>query len=206
MVYRGKKNTLLHLSLLGSLVSAAISSGTNENQKGPVVRKRTESNGLNNGRGLKKGSLEALWDQVAAKAQFEKDADEYNELARGLSSMPAASPVTVPTLSPVVCNGVSRDDYLLALLSQVTPVTKLDNRFTPQGKAFEFLKTDPYLEDPCGKEVAQRYGLATLFYSTDGEKWTNKDGWLESKNECEWSGVICDSSSMVAKLDLGKSK
>ena len=202
MVYRGKKNTLLHLSLLGSLVSAAMSSTTDEKQNGPILRKRAESNG----RGLKKGSLEALWDQVAAKTQFEKDADEYNELARGLFSMPAASPVTVPTLSPVVCNGVSREDYLLALLSQVTPVNQLENRFTPQGKAFEFLKTDPYLENPCGKEVAQRYGLATMFYSTDGEKWTNKDGWLESKNECEWSGVICDSSGMVAKLDLGKSK
>lgn len=197
-LYTMVKNTLLHLSLLGTLVPAALASTTDEKQEGPLLRKRM---GSDNERELQKGSLEKVWDQVAA----DSEADEYNELTRGLMSLaPTFAPVNLPTLSPVVCEGVDKDDYLLALLSQITPESKLLDRFSPQGKAFEFLKNDPYMVDPCGANVAQRYGIATFYYSTSGDQWTSSDGWLGADSVCTWEGVTCDASGMVAKIDLGK--
>ena len=50
-----------------------------------------------------------------------------------------------------------------------------------------------------------RFYLATLYYSTDGDMWTNSDKWLSEKSECEWFGVVCDTNDEVIGLELSKS-
>ena len=40
--------------------------------------------------------------------------------------------------------------------------------------------------------VSQLYGLATAFLSTDGDRWTNRDGWMGNvADPCGWKGVKC---------------
>ena len=65
-------------------------------------------------------------------------------------------------------------------------------------------KFDPYLEEPCDKDIAQRYGLITMYYSTKGDDWTDNAGWLGEQNECQWLGITC-SGGKVTDLELGKS-
>eukprot|EP00980_Cylindrotheca_fusiformis_P024355 scaffold11783_cov120-Cylindrotheca_fusiformis.AAC.15 len=195
MVSRGKKYVLLQLALLGSAFDGAFA--TDESQSATLLRKRDET--------VTNAAVGDLWDVVTAEAELEAEVNEIYRELKGMSmpnSQPTLPPYFLPTLSPVSCSGFSREDYLLRILSQITPVDLLENRLTPQGKAFEYMsKFDPYLADPCDKNIAQRYGLITMFYSTKGESWTSSDGWLSDQNECSWEGVDC-SNGVVTELDL----
>lgn len=135
--------------------------------------------------------------------------------------VPTSAPVPVPTAAPVVPTPptplptegptvVCFDDleqYILDLLTPITDVDILLDSTTPQGRAFDFLvNEDLYLANPCGKTVEQRYGLVTIFFSTNGESWTDNDLWLEPIQECGWSGVVCDDDLSVTGLNLGTSR
>jgi hypothetical protein len=41
-------------------------------------------------------------------------------------------------------------------------------------------------------EVALRWALASISYSTRGEDWTSAEGWLPSASICEWEHIDCD--------------
>jgi hypothetical protein len=57
---------------------------------------------------------------------------------------------------------------------------------SPQAKALVWLDSDPQYNDYELYRLNQRYALAVLYYSTDGDSWENKDGWLSVENECTW--------------------
>jgi len=40
--------------------------------------------------------------------------------------------------------------------------------------------------------LVQRFVLATLYYSSEFENWTNSSKWLSKNHECEWYGISCD--------------
>lgn len=186
----------MQLACIGLALGTATA---DEHESATLLRKRDSDNA--------KEAIGDLWDAVAAKAELEAEADSmYRDLAvmSMPNSRPTLPPYFLPTLSPVSCGGQSRDAYLLQILAQITDIDLLQNRLTPQGKAFEYMsKFDPYLADPCGKNIAQRYGLITMYYSTKGESWTVNDRWLSEQNECNWEGVDC-SSGLVTELDLGE--
>jgi hypothetical protein len=54
-------------------------------------------------------------------------------------------------------------------------------------------------------QIMQRYQLATLYYSTDGENWSNNGTFLSADDECNWfrESVIC-SEDRVTNITLGK--
>lgn len=125
------------------------------------------------------------------------------------SRPPASVPTPVgPTPSPVDClMGRTREEYLFDLLSPITPPEELNDPSTPQGMAFDFMvNDDPALKDPCAIDtIQQRYGLTTLYFSTEGDKWFDDAGWLGPDLECEWFGVECyDASNIVAAVELRK--
>ncbi len=70
--------------------------------------------------------------------------------------------------------------------------------------AYQFLLEDPFLSDPCGQRVEQRYGLATVYFATSGDSWTNNERWLGPVDECTWAGVTCNDNLVVTELRLGK--
>jgi len=49
----------------------------------------------------------------------------------------------------------------------------------------------------------QRYGMATLYFSLDGHRWTDQDNWLTARDVCEWQTVEeCNRAWMVTILEL----
>jgi hypothetical protein len=60
-------------------------------------------------------------------------------------------------------------------------------------------------DDPIDNEewLIPRYGLAVLFYATNGAGWTNSTGWLTEVNACEWIGIRCDRfNKAIEEIDL----
>ena len=82
----------------------------------------------------------------------------------------------------------------------------LDDPSSPQSKAFTFII------DLDGMELAsdaptliQRYSMVTLYYSTNGDNWVDRSGWLTYHNECTWYGVEeCNSEGMITTIYLSK--
>lgn len=100
-----------------------------------------------------------------------------------------------PTLGPDSClNGRTRDEYLLDQLSLITNQTLLLDTATPQGQAYAFMtEGDALAPNVCVyPTLDQRYGLATLYYATNGADWTAQQGWLDGIPECEWGGIACE--------------
>jgi len=69
---------------------------------------------------------------------------------------------------------------------------------TPQHAAYLLLELSGELDQaPSDSVIKQKYALATLYYSTDGDQW--KDGessWKKvKKNDCEKPHLVCDEQS-----------
>lgn len=203
-----------HVALLSTALTPVIVFAA-ETGKGLLRRKRIAAEIKANDPAFtnQQGNLADLWEQEAAQAEL--DAERLLEHTFSFS-FPTPAPL------PLVClEGTTREDYLFNLLAPVTNPASLRDPTTPQGQAFNWmLNTDPLLAiDPCvfpTKE--QRFGLATLYYATNGAQWTNSTGWLGGSSECTWAGVLCGeqgtpasgralqgSPGRVYKLDLRKS-
>jgi hypothetical protein len=117
---------------------------------------------------------------------------------------PVSAPVPDPTMPPDGCEAMSREDALAGKLSAVTDSSTLTNPSSPQGMAFRWLvDADPAAIDPCSyPTVEQRYALTTMYYSTNGDDWTDSTGWLSQSNECTWFGVSCG-TDLVTGINLG---
>lgn len=108
----------------------------------------------------------------------------------------APDPSVTPFPTPVCVEG-DEEAFLLEVLTPFTPESELLDRSTPQGMAYFFLLS----ERPsfvCSPTIIQRYGLATFYFATDGDGWTNNDGWLSSTQECNWFGVECGNNNGLA--------
>jgi hypothetical protein len=114
----------------------------------------------------------------------------------------AASPTTGGSGE---CANLPREQAMAEILTSVTSSTLLNDASTPQGMAFRWLlDNDEAQIDPCTYPgVAQRYALATFYYSTNGDGWTDNSGWLTGGNECMWLGITCE-EDLVDELSLGK--
>jgi hypothetical protein len=80
-----------------------------------------------------------------------------------------------------------------------------------QGKALDWLLTDPKLDSYDRSEVLQRFTMACFYYSTNGIvtlytpraiNWKDSTGWLTQKSECEWLGIQCSTKSKVNGISL----
>jgi hypothetical protein len=124
------------------------------------------------------------------------------------ATSPTPPPESGPTVSPVEClMGRTKEEYIFDILEPITSSEALNDLSTPQGMAFDFLvNDDPGLEDPCASDtIEQRYGLITLYFSTQGEEWNDTSGWLGEDQECLWFGVECeDDSDLATRLLLRK--
>jgi hypothetical protein len=72
---------------------------------------------------------------------------------------------------------------------------------TPQNDALIWLGKDSNLDTYSDDKKFQRFSLATLYYSTDGSRWGNKDGWVSDSEECDWynsaKGSFCENGFVV---------
>jgi hypothetical protein len=111
------------------------------------------------------------------------------------------------TGSPIFCpNGLRREAVYLLQLRQTTGQNILQDPSTPQGKAYAFLVNyDPLFRGSCNVAgLVGRYVLMTLYFSTNGDSWTDNTGWCEGSQQCDWTGVSCTNGA-ITSIDLGKS-
>ncbi|CAB9528102.1 Leucine Rich Repeat [Seminavis robusta] len=87
-----------------------------------------------------------------------------------------AAPTAAPT--PYIIDGLP--PYTLSALSDPE---------SPQSKAYAWVQNDPLLLNYTNERLLQRFALVTFFYSTNGEMWEDKTGWLSylpEEDECTW--------------------
>jgi hypothetical protein len=103
----------------------------------------------------------------------------------------------------------SPQEVIQELESLLIPVsfdngTALRTASSPQNKALIWLSNNTDIKSYLNATKIQRYALATVFYSTNGANWTEKDEWMSNENECRWynsRSSVCTSGS-VDSLDL----
>jgi hypothetical protein len=104
----------------------------------------------------------------------------------------------------------------LSLISDPEDMLDLD---TPQGRAYDWIVSkDERRLCPLEENLEQRYALAVLYYSTEGDDWTDcsardddcegsrsfpgAEPWLSKESECAWAGISCNARSEVRNMEL----
>jgi hypothetical protein len=114
----------------------------------------------------------------------------------------ATTTASLPPLPPVAL-----PQELVQLLSSVSfdGGTALQTPSTPQNHAAIWLANNTNLDTYSDAKKIQRYVLATLFFSTNGDGWDNNTGWLTDEDECSWynkaNEAFCVNGSIL-ELDM----
>eukprot|EP00934_Nitzschia_sp_Nitz4_P004891 Nitzschia sp. Nitz4//NODE_628_length_8375_cov_72.089904//4133//7517//NITZ4_additional_000094-RA//-1//CDS//3329532015//4881//frame0 len=109
--------------------------------------------------------------------------------SEGLQTM---SPTTNETVSPKnlslpLLDGNISASLMELLLDEWPELSEtIGDDSSPQRQALEWLTQDVMNRVYGTERTKQRYGLAVLFYSTNGDGWTNSTGWLTESHECTW--------------------
>jgi hypothetical protein len=113
-------------------------------------------------------------------------------LSSSPSLVPSMAPSSVVSLVPSSAPSTAPSFTFEVWLAQSLPTNSQD------AQAFEWLQDDPALSTYTKLEVLQRYALATLYYTTDGENWINNTGWLDySTAECDWFTAAITTDSCI---------
>jgi hypothetical protein len=123
-----------------------------------------------------------------------------------------------PSPNALVCGNYTVTQRAIALYLDIAELSgegMLDDLESNQAKALQWIiYTDALQVCPEDSNVSQRYILALLYVSTNGDGWNEctKAGdttcagepFLSGTNECQWGGVSCDSEGLVTKINIGK--
>jgi hypothetical protein len=76
-----------------------------------------------------------------------------------------------------------------------------------QSQALQWLESSANDGVSTEADYLQRYALATLYFSTNGDEWKENTAWMSNTNECSWISTansldVCDSSGRYLSLDL----
>uniref|UniRef100_A0A7S4VGA5 L domain-like protein n=1 Tax=Ditylum brightwellii TaxID=49249 RepID=A0A7S4VGA5_9STRA len=130
---------------------------------------------------------------------------------------PTQPPSASPTIIDLICNLTQEERYneIFDELSAVSNPDDLSNPDSPQGEAIDWLVNEDGLQLCPGDEtLTQRYVLAVLYYSTDGDNWfrcsnteegklnCDREAFLSPVSECQWGGVRCNDGEKVKKIGL----
>ena len=123
--------------------------------------------------------------------------------------------VDTETPNPNIVDTVNDDfaffnERLRNVLSNTLPesLVKLEDPTSPQSRALEWLRLNPPTESESKfRPVIQKFVLLVFYFSTNGDGWFNKMGWLSTNEECKWfstasSGSICDQHGRLIEIDL----
>ena len=105
-------------------------------------------------------------------------------------------------------------EYLISKLLEATGRTTDENLFSDPSSshsmAVSWLLEDDHSLDVEPVEVSdefinillRRYVLALLYFSTNGDQWNTKDGFLGNASVCDWWGITCDVTDSITIIDL----
>jgi len=113
-----------------------------------------------------------------------------------------------------------RQQLIAGVLGDVSPREDLEDFTTPQGMAFEFIVNDDEAQlCPDDENLIQRYVAAVLYYSTEGDGWSEcfqgdtecgqgqsyyggKEAFLSPGSECDWAGLACNGVEELQSIEL----
>jgi hypothetical protein len=103
----------------------------------------------------------------------------------GVTLRPSSSPA-VPSEEPTPAPTSPEVVELKNLIKSVSfdGGAALEIPDSPQSRAFTWLADNANLDDYPDWKRIQRYVLAVFYYSTNGDKWRENDGWLSDDDEC----------------------
>jgi len=116
--------------------------------------------------------------------------------------------VTIYPAKDLLPEDVFLFDFLVA--KSLDEGVQLRNHKSPQYNAFRWLSGNLYLSSYSDEVKIQRFAMACIFFSTNGNEWTNNQNWLSDQDECEWFSrvaelpidAVCDIDHHVITLDL----
>jgi hypothetical protein len=105
----------------------------------------------------------------------------------------------------------SRESTIDSILENLSTIQDLTTEDTPQYRARKWLIHHDTLQlDPLGNattaDIAQRYSLATFYFSTGGDKHWSNNNWLNG-DECDgehWDFIDCNENGEVRAMVFGK--
>lgn len=123
--------------------------------------------------------------------------------------VPSAAPSTSTSASPSQAPSSFPSDqsiFNLVLSRSLDGGDSLRDETSPQYSAYTWLTGNTNLAKYSEDKIIQRYVLATLYFSTDGDRWVNNDSWLSNDDECSWHSpnrrTLCNLRGNVNELDL----
>lgn len=126
--------------------------------------------------------------------------DDVTEEPTLLPTLPPVLPTTPPDESPTPAP---------SLLLEFPPFTQLafENPDSPQSSALEWLLMDPLVYTYTKERQTQRFALATFYFATNGDEWTDNTNWLDidnQKHECFWYNQVpvCNDNQEYTILEL----
>ena len=114
-----------------------------------------------------------------------------------------------PTPSPVT-QPISDYDFLVELFTPISGIEQLTSE-TPQKQALDWVaNNDPLFNRTDTFITTQRYILAVLYFSTNGDAWADSLDFLSDKSACEWpqiqegefanSAIRCNSQGEINQI------
>ena len=95
-----------------------------------------------------------------------------------ITEPPSPMPTSSPTMAPTPFLIQDLPDY---------SVEALNDPNSPQSRAYQWVRNDTLLQEYSNKRLLQRFALATIYYSTGGDDWINRELWLSyAHHECTW--------------------
>jgi len=133
-----------------------------------------------------------------------------------LTNNPTIYPTLIPTGQPTICSGLtpsSRENEIVAIVTELTDSDTFEDETSPQSIALDWiLNIDGAQLCPDDKNtIKQRYTLAVVYYSTDGDNWNicsqnsqcpNGNSYLSAEDVCTWYRTTCDNNGLVLEVRL----
>ncbi|KAG7345697.1 RHS repeat-associated core domain containing protein [Nitzschia inconspicua] len=117
-----------------------------------------------------------------------------------------SQPQLLPTHSPKGEPDADATESLVQLLEATGGAIALEDPDSPQSKALDWMLDNVFLDGYSDDQIRQRFVMASLYYSTNGESWIKQSKWLSEADECMWytsetESDICK-GVMLIELDL----
>ena len=103
------------------------------------------------------------------------------------------------------------DERRISILKKIETISgnKVRRKSTAQHIAAEWIiVNDKLYLDASSPYLIQRYVVALIYYAMGGRyAWTGDYNWMDGDtNECQWTGIECNSNSFITKIELGKNQ
>eukprot|EP00562_Extubocellulus_spinifer_P008446 CAMPEP_0178506372 /NCGR_PEP_ID=MMETSP0696-20121128/19639_1 /TAXON_ID=265572 /ORGANISM="Extubocellulus spinifer, Strain CCMP396" /LENGTH=1075 /DNA_ID=CAMNT_0020135765 /DNA_START=446 /DNA_END=3674 /DNA_ORIENTATION=+ len=167
-------------------------------------------------------------DAVVCDPVVPADCFQYESCRSDMSSVCTWANVCVEVTPPTLPCGMSREqraEEILFILLDVSTPTLLSDLSTPQGRAFRWIvDEDEFYVCPSDNtcDVVQRYVLAVMYFSTNGNNWFQCSGnpaasddcgsdfpfdagqsrFLAPVTECDWAGIRCSENLCVTEIEF----